>query len=349
MHCSKSLGYLAYPLLTLFFLAGMTMQAQTTSDPAQNPTQSPDQTQSPSQPTPLTPSTAPPLPGDATPLTRDPLAQAQQQQGASSSSGPQTGYPNEQERIRLAREAQERVRVRREQRTQAVIQDTYSHKYDIYFGYAYLHMRPGHDLQHANENGVNIGLTRYFNQKWGLTVDFRGFYKSVYTGMVRSAIPEGCEGTADIRCPDTSHNQLFGYTQGGFQPFISNYSVMAGGQYSVRRRKNYAVGFQALAGVTYNLFNSTSAGTPGYYVGLYNNGTRFTAAATMPVDINLGPGLSVRIAPDYNLTTWDYQFDTAVPITTGTTTIYHLNHSSGTDLQHNLGFTIGLNYRLGRQ
>jgi hypothetical protein len=57
----------------------------------------------------------------------------------------------------------------------------------------------------------------------------------------------------------------------------------------------------------------------------------------VPVDINLGPGLALRIAPDYNLTTWGYN------LTTPTGPV------SGTDFQHNLGFTLGLNYRYGRQ
>jgi hypothetical protein len=164
-------------------------------------------------------------------------------------------------------------------------------------------MRPGHDLQHANESGWNAGWTRLFSPKLGVSVDLRGYYKSVYVGNNPYAI---------------------------FQPFISNYSVMAGPQYYVRQRKSYAISGQVLAGITHNLFDATSAGQPGYLVGLYDNGTRFTAAAVVPVDINLGPGLAVRIAPDYNLTTW-------------------ADHTRGTDIQQNLGFMAGLNYRFGRQ
>ena len=267
------------------------MQAQTTGNPPQSapPAQSPAP-DTETQPTPL-------QPAQPTPLTRDPLSQAQQQQG-NSSSQPQTNYPNEQERIRLAREAQERVRARRAARTEATIKDTYSHRYDIYFGYTYLRIRPGHNLQHANEYGWNAGITRYFNPKLGITADLRGYYKSVYVGNNPYAL---------------------------FQPFISNYSVMVGPQYSLRQRKSYAVSGVVLAGVTRNLFYGNSAGFPGTLVGLYPNATRFTAAAAVPVDINLGPGLAFRIAPDYDLTTW------------------------GGDVQHNLGFTLGLNYRFGRQ
>jgi hypothetical protein len=291
MQCSKSLGYLAYPLLTFSLFAALSMQAQTTGNPPQSTP--PAQSSAPdteTQPTPL-------QPAQPTPLTRDPLSQAQQQQG-NSSSQPQTNYPNEQERIRLAREAQERVRARRAARTAATIKDTYSHRYDIYFGYTYLRIRPGHFLQHANEYGWNAGITRYFNPKLGITADLRGYYKSVYVGNNPYAL---------------------------FQPFISNYSVMVGPQYSLRQRKDYAVSGVVLAGVTRNLFYGNSAGFPGTLVGLYPNATRFTAAAAVPVDINLGPGLAFRISPTYDLTTW------------------------GGDIQHNLGFTLGLNYRFGRQ
>lgn len=292
MQCSKSLG-----LLSLFLLASLSMQAQTTGNPQSGaPAQSPDQTQSPapepdSQPTPLTPN-------QPTPLTRDPLTQAQQEPGNSSSAQPQTNYPNEQDRIRLAREAQARVRARREARTQATIQDTYSHKYDIYFGYAFLRIRPGHDLQHSNEYGWNVGVTRYIRPKLGITADVRGLYTNAYVGNNQYAL---------------------------FKPFISNYSGMVGPQYYLRQRKSYAVSGQVLAGVTRNLFYGNSASFPGTLVGLYPNETRFTAAAAVPVDINLGPGLAFRIAPTYNLTTW------------------------GGDVQHNLGFTLAMNYRFGRQ
>jgi hypothetical protein len=152
-------------------------------------------------------------------------------------------------------------------------------------------------------------------------------------GNVRYFIPEGTD-------PVTG-KPIYAVVGGAFQPFISNYSVMLGPQYSVRQRKNYAVGFQVMAGVTQNLFDANSSGQPGYLVGLYDNGTRFTAAAAMPVDINLGPGLAFRIAPDYNLTTWKYRYDTV--------TNTSINQFSGTDIQHNLGFTLGLNYRFGRQ
>lgn len=268
MQCSKRVGYLAYPLLILGFCVASFSQAQTSST-------------SPEQST-------------ATPATDDSQQQAPPD---SSSAQPQTKYPDAQDRARLAREAQERVRARRAARTQAAIKDTYSHKYDIYFGYAYLRMRPGHNLQHATEYGWNAGFTDYLRPKLGVTVDLRGYYTNAYVGNNPYAL---------------------------FKPFISNYAVLAGPQYYLRQRKSYAVSGQVLAGVTRNLFYANSAKLSGTFVGLYPNQTRFTAVAAVPVDVNLGPGLALRISPTYNLTTW------------------------GGDIQHNLGFTTGLNYRFGR-
>ena len=286
MHCSKSLGYLAYPLLTFFLAGALSMQAQTTGEPQQSTPPAQSTTPESQQPTELQPAPAAPA---AAPQAEPPV---------NSTSRPQTNYPNEQERVRLAQEAQSRVQARRAARDAAVVKDTYTHKYEIYFGYNYLRMRPGHNLQHANEYGWNAGMTRLFSQKLGVSLDLHGYYKNVYVG-----------------------NNPYGL----FHPFISNYSVLAGPQYWVRQRKNYAISFQGLAGFTYNLFNADSFGKPGTLVGLYPNGTNFAAAAVMPVDFNLGPGLAMRVAPIYHLTTW------------------------GDDIQHNLGFTAGLTFRWGRQ
>ena len=303
MQCSKSLGYLAYPLMIFCLLAAPLLQAQTTSAPAQSTAPAPSQT----------PDNA--APGELVPHSADPQAASPevQQPDTSPASASQDNRPSAQDRVRLAREAQERVRVRREHRLQAVIQDTYSHKYEVYFGYAYLRVRPGHNLQHATEYGWNAGITEFFRPKLGVTADFRGYYSNAFTGNGLGRPPAG--SGSDPSSP----------VQGLFRPFISNYAVQLGPQYSFRQRKDYAISAQVLAGVTRTLFFANSSNLPGRLVGLYPNQTRFTITGIVPFDYNLGPGLAVRIAPTYNLTTW------------------------GGDIQHNLGFTLGANYRFGRK
>ncbi len=293
MQCSKSLLLVIFSFLSVFQLQAQTNPAQSAPPPQSNQESQPQELPAPSN----TPAATP----------------DNEQQPAESSSAARESHPTEQDRVRLAREAQERVRARRQQRLQATIQDTYSHKFDVYFGYAYLRVRPGPNLQHATEYGWNAGATRYFNPKLGVTLDFRGYYTNAFTGNGSGRPPAGIP-------PDTTTP-----VQGLFNPFISNYAVQLGPHYAVRQRKNYAIGGQVLAGVTRNLFYANSSGLSGTLVGLYPNATKFTLTAMAPFDYNLGPGLAVRVAPTYNLTTW------------------------GGAIQHNLGFTLGLNYRFGRQ
>ena len=298
MQRSRFLGYVAYPLLTLSLPFGSQLFAQIGGAPPQTGS-------APQNPAP--PAAAPDAAPDATPplapptAPSDPLAQPQTGSQAGSQSSSQSaapGYPNEADRARLAREAQERVRARRQQRTQAVIQDTYSHKYDVYFGYVWQRFRPGSSLQHVTEYGWNAGITDYIRPKLGITADFRGYYGNAYVG-----------------------NNPFAH----FKPFISNYSVMAGPQYRFIQGKTWGVSGQVLAGVTRNLFYADSNNTPGTLVGLYPNEWRFAAAAGVPVDYNLGPGLAIRITPTYYFTNF------------------------GGEMQNNLGFGAGAVYRFGRR
>lgn len=294
MQRSKLPGYVAYPVLALSLTFGSQLFAQAAGTPS--PNGGAPQNPAPSAAAPETaPDTTPPLAPPAP--SPDPLAQPQPGSQSNSQSAP-PGYPNEADRARLAREAQERVRARRQQRTEAVIQDTYSHKYDAYFGYVYLRFRPGSSLQHVTEYGWNAGLTDYIRPKLGITADFRGYYGNAYVGNNPYAL---------------------------FKPFISNYSVMAGPQYRLVERKTWGVSGQVLAGVTRNLFYGDSNNFPGTLLGLYPNEWRFAAAAGVPVDYNLGPGLAIRVTPTYYFTNF------------------------GGETQSNLGFGAGAVYRFGRR
>ena len=205
----------------------------------------------------------------------------------------------QQNQVRLAQEAQARIRARRQQRTQRVIQDTYSHKFEVYGGGGYTRFRPGESLQHINESAWNAGFTDYHWGRLGLTADLRGYY-----------------GTAFI--PPNIYNI--------FKPSISEYSFMAGPQYRFVRREHWAISGQALLGGSKGNFNANGAELPGTLIGLWSNGTNFSAAVGVPIDYNIAPGLAFRIQPGYWLTTF-----------------------SNTAQVKNLGFTSGLVFRFGRQ
>ncbi len=261
MHCSKRIGSLVAPLfLSILFLVPQ-LRAQSAQDPGQ-----PGQPQQPQT-------------DQAQPLQSVPA---------------QTPA----ERAQVLREAQRRVHARRQQRVAQVIQDTYSHKYELYFGGGYLRFRPGTNLQHMNEAAWNVGVTDYLHGKLGITADFRGYYGTAYT-----------------------YNNEFNV----HSPSISQYTFLVGPQYRLYARERWAASVQALGGAGHGNFDTNTGGLPSGYLNLWPNGTSFNVSVGVPVDYNLGPGLALRLTPNYLLT--DY----------------------GSTLQHNLGFNAGIVYRFGRQ
>ena len=87
---------------------------------------------------------------------------------------------------------QARIKARREQRRAAAIHEAYAHSYEIYTGMGYLRFRPGPGvpassafppspaLERAHEYAWNVGFTRYFDERLGVTADGRGYYASAY-------------------------------------------------------------------------------------------------------------------------------------------------------------------------
>jgi hypothetical protein len=183
----------------------------------------------------------------------------------------------QQNQIRLAQEAQARVHARREQRKQRIVQDTYSHKFEVYGGGGYTRFRPGPSLQHINESAWNGGFTDYLWGRLGLTADLRGYY-----------------GIAFI--PPNPYNI--------FKPSISQYTFMVGPQYRFVRREHWAIGGQVLVGAAKGNFFANSAELPGTLIGLWPKGTDVSFSAAVPIDYNISPGLAFRIQPGYWLTTF---------------------------------------------
>jgi hypothetical protein len=264
MQHSKRFGCLVYPFL---FLIGFTVPGLT----AQN---TPSDSQVPAQ-------------------TQQP---APSEQPAPAQTQPENPQQNQ---IRLAQEAQARIKARRAQRVGRVIQETYSHKFEIYGGGGYTRFRPGSSLQNINESAWNGGFTDYLWGRLGLTADLRGYYGTAFT---------------------------YPNPYNLFKPSISQYSFMGGPQYRLLRREHWAISAQGLVGASRGNFNANSANLPGTYIGLWGNGTDFSAAVGVPIDYNIAPSLAFRIEPNYWLTTF-----------------------GGSTQLKNLGFTSGLVFRFGRQ
>lgn len=225
---------------------------------------------------------------------QDAPSQQQQAEAPQSQSQQQTS----EQRVQVLREAQQRVRARRERRVRQIIADTYSHKYEVYFGGGYLRFRPGHSLQKDSEGGWNAGFTDYLRGKLGVTADFRGYYGTAFTNINEFQV---------------------------FSPSISQYTFMAGPQYRFFEGQHWGWNAYVLAGVGHGNFGTGTGGLPPNLIGLYSDSNALNVTPGASVDYNLGPGLAVRLSSTYLMSRY------------------------GGDTQNNVGFTMGMVYRFGRQ
>jgi hypothetical protein len=202
----------------------------------------------------------------------------------SSSSNPPTSAPTEAQdqapppasaQTPQQLSVQARIRARREQRRAAAIHDAYSHLYESYANIGYLRFKPGPTTQRLTFYAWDAGLTRYFGERLGVTVDGRGYYGTAFVGL----------------------NQ-YGLTR----PAISQYDALAGPTYRFYLQPRYSVAGRVLAGYSYGNFSADTNGLGGKTLGLYPDGNTFAASASVIGEVNLTPNIGFRLAPEYFLT-----------------------------------------------
>ena len=194
---------------------------------------------------------------------------------------------------------QARIRARREQRRATAIHDVYTHLYEAYVGAGYVRTKPGEGsipgkgLQKLSEYSWNVGVSRYFNEKLGVTVDGRGYYGKAYLG------------------PNVVTNSAI------TKPVISQYTAMIGPTYRFLMEPKYSVSGRVLAGYAY----AHSSGDLGSFtpaqLGLYPDGGSYAVSASVPLEYNVSPGLGIRIAPEYLLTGYDSKTQNGLGFTGG--------------------------------
>lgn len=196
----------------------------------------------------------------------------------------------QQQRAQILKEAQARVMARRRIREQQIEQETYSHRFETYFGGGYLRFRPGTNLQHNTEAAWNAGITEWIRPKLGVTGDFRGYYGTAIT--------------------DNFAYQVF-------KPSISQYTFMAGPQYRFYQSLHWDWNAQVLAGIGHANFSTGTGGFPATDVGLYPDGNRLAVSVGAAVDYNLSPTLALRLMPNYLLTNYGSDIQENLGFTAG--------------------------------
>jgi hypothetical protein len=171
---------------------------------------------------------------------------------------------------------QARIRARRAQRRTAAIHEVYDHLYEVYGGAGYLRTHVG-PPQRVNEYDWNVGFTRYFNERLGLTLDGRGYYGTAFISPLNSP-------------------------SGQTKPAISQYAALAGPTYRFYLQPKYSISLRGLAGFTQGNFSGDINGFNPTSFGLYADGSTFAASASIIAEYNLAPNIGLRVAPEYYAT-----------------------------------------------
>ncbi len=209
-----------------------------------------------------------------------------QAQSSSSSSNP--ANPTQDQAQQPAAEnqgqmnVQARIKARREQRRTAAIHDAYLHLYDVYAGAGYLRFVPGPVLMRLNEYNWNAGLTRYLNERLGVTLEGRGTY-----------------GTAFIK--PQQGTPITAGDAGVTKPAISQYAILLGPSYRFYLQPKYAISGRVMGGYAQGNFTGDTNGFGTLGV-LYPDGKTYAVEASVLGEYNVAPNISVRLAPEFLVT-----------------------------------------------
>ena len=176
---------------------------------------------------------------------------------------------------------QARIKARREQRRVAAIHEVYDHRYDAYLGAGYLRFTPGATLQRVNEYDWNAGVTRYFDERLGVTLDGRGYYGTPFIELTQGNPPAGSVGLT--------------------KPAISQYAVLIGPTYRFYLQPKYSISGRVMGGYAQGNFTGDTNGYGTLGV-LYPDGYTYAVSGGIILEYNLAPNLGLRVAPEYFLT-----------------------------------------------
>jgi hypothetical protein len=188
---------------------------------------------------------------------------------------------------------QARIRARREQRRAQAIHDVYSQLEEINTSMGYLRWTPGPSLQRVTLYAWDTGVTRFYSEKFGVTLDGRGYYGSPFVGI---GGPLNSQVT---------------------NPAVSMYNVMGGPTYRFIREPRWSVSGRVMAGLSHSNFSGDTNGVPSQDFGLWPDGNTFIFSASAPLDYHVSPTISLRLAPEYVATGYGSTMQNSLGFTGG--------------------------------
>lgn len=206
----------------------------------------------------------------------------------------QAGQPAQETPQQMS--VQARIRLRRQQRRATAIHDTYDHLYESYVGMGYLRFTPGPKLQRTTFYAWNTGLTRYYNERFGLNFDARGYYGIAYTGLI-----QGVTNAANTR------------------PKISMYNLLFGPTYRFYLQPKYSISGRVLGGWAMGNFSGDTNGQGSTIFGIWPDANTYAAAGSIVGQYNLTPGVSFRLTGEGFVTGFGSSLQNSVGFTGGMT------------------------------
>jgi hypothetical protein len=185
---------------------------------------------------------------------------------------------------------QARIRARREQRRATAIHDAYSQRYEASLGMGYLRFQPGPYKQRLTFYAWDFAMTRYLNERLGVTAAGRGYYGTAYVGL-----------------------NPYGLTR----PSVSEYNAMIGPTYRFYLQPRYSVSGRVMGGYAYGNFSGDTNGLGGTTLGLWPDGNTFSVSAAIIGDVNITPAVAFRLAPEYFITDFGSTMQYSRGFTTG--------------------------------
>ncbi|SEF95808.1 hypothetical protein SAMN05421819_1481 [Bryocella elongata] len=163
----------------------------------------------------------------------------------------------------------------RQARIQRTIEDTYTHRWEVFGGGGWLRYRSGQSLQRNNEVTWAVSTNYFLNPK-----------------LFVVGAASGAFGNAKVP------NNIYGV----YNPQINEYFFQGGAGYRVYAKEKVAVSVQGVGGVADGIFSGGAKGLYGYQLGLWQDGVRPAFSVSGNVDYNFQPNLAFRFTPVYQAT-----------------------------------------------
>lgn len=209
----------------------------------------------------------------------------QQPSDSSSSTAAQASSASGSNIYQQGMTVQQRLRARREQRRKAEIHAIYDHQYEVYIGMGFNRTVAGPGsvtgygggLQKVNLYAWNVGFTRYYSERWAVTLDGRGYYGTQFLGPNQYNI---------------------------VKPAISEYAALAGPSYRFMLHPRYSVSGRVMVGAVFNNYFADANGFTAPELGLYPDSAAGVLDVSLPIEYNFSNHIGFRCSPEYFLSSF---------------------------------------------